>query len=73
MGVAATLPELSEWTSSFDPTHFEMSKVYQGNFQSLCCLAELFLDTAAVILQKKSEIIGENFFPALKMQFGRFY
>ena len=33
----------------------------------------LFLDTSAVILRKKSEIVGENFFPALKMQFGRFY
>ena len=50
-----------------------MSKIYQGNFQSLCRLAQLFLNTSAVILQKKSEIVGENFFPALKMQFGRFY
>ena len=58
---------------SFDPANFEMSKIYQGNFQSLCRLAQLFLDTSAVILQKKSEIVGENFFPALKMQFGQFY
>ena len=58
---------------SFDPADFEMSKIYQRNFQFLCRLAQLFLDTSAVILQKKSEIVGENFLPALKMQFGRFY
>ena len=58
---------------SFDPANFEMSKIYQGNFQSLCRLAQLFLDTSAVILRKKSAIFGENFFSALKMQFGRFY
>ena len=38
-----------------------MSKIYQGNFQSLCRLAQLFLSTLAVILQKKSEIVGRNF------------
>ena len=38
-----------------------MFKIYQGNFQSLCRLAQLFLDTSAAILQKKSEIVGENF------------
>ena len=38
-----------------------MSEIYQGNFQSVCRLAQLFLDTSAVILQKKSEIVGENF------------
>ena len=58
---------------SFDPANFGMSKIYQGNFQSLCHLAQLFLNTSAVILQKKSEIVGENFFPALKMQFDPFY
>ena len=26
---------------SFDPISFEMSKIYQGNFQSLCHLAQL--------------------------------
>ena len=50
-----------------DPANFEMSKIYQGNFQSLCRLAQLFFNTSAVILQKKSEIVGGNFFPALKM------
>ena len=30
-----------------------MSKIYQGNFQSLCRLAQLFLDTLEVILRKK--------------------
>ena len=49
-----------------------MSKMYQGNFQSLCPLAQLFLDTLEVILQKNSEIVRENFFPALKIQFGHF-
>ena len=58
---------------SFDPANFEMSKIYQGNFQSCCRLAQLFLDTSAVILQKRAKIVGENCFPALKMQFGRFY
>ena len=38
-----------------------MSKIYQGNFQSLCRLAQLFLDTSAVILRKKSEIIEKIF------------
>ena len=48
-----------------------MSKIYQGNFQSLCRLAQLFLDISAVILRKKSEIV-EEIFPALKMQLGDF-
>ena len=30
---------------SFDPANFEMSKIYQGNFQSLCRLEQLFLNT----------------------------
>ena len=47
---------------SFDPGNFEMSKIHQGNFQSLCHLAQLFLNTSAVILRKKSEIVGETFF-----------
>ena len=38
-----------------------MSKIYQGNFQSLHRLAQLFLDTSAVILRKKSEIVREIF------------
>ena len=42
--------------------NFEMSGIYQRNFQSLCRLAQLFIDTLAVILGKKSEIFGENFF-----------
>ena len=43
-----------------------MSKLYQRNFQSLCRLAQLFLNTSAVILKEKSEIVGGNLFPALK-------
>ena len=39
-----------------------MSKIYQGNFQSLFRLAQLFLNTSAVILQKKSEIVRGIFF-----------
>ena len=39
-----------------------MSKIYQGNFQSLCRLTQLSLNTSAVILQKKSEIVGGNIF-----------
>ena len=38
-----------------------MSKIYQGSFQSLCHLAQLFLNTSAVILQKKSDKVGGNF------------
>ena len=38
-----------------------MSKIYQGNFQSLCRLAQLLLNTSAVISQKKNEIVGGNF------------
>ena len=57
---------------SFDPANFEMSKIYQGNIQSLCRLAQLLLNTSEVILQKKSEIVGGSFFLALKMQFGQF-
>ena len=37
-----------------------MSKIYQGNFQSLCRLAQLFLDTSAVILRKISEIFSSS-------------
>ena len=38
---------------SFDPANFEMSKIYQGNFQSSWRLTQLFRDTSAVILQKE--------------------
>ena len=44
-----------------DSSNFEMSKIYQGNFQSSCRLAQLFVDTSAGNLQKTSEIVGENF------------
>ena len=54
------------WQALTNFANFEMSKIYQG-IQSLCRLAQLFLDTSAVISQKKSEIVGENFIPALKM------
>ena len=46
---------------SFDPANFEMSKIYQGNLQSLCRLAQLFLNTPAIISQRKSEIVGGIF------------
>ena len=58
--------------ASFNPAKFEMSKIYQRNFQCLCRLAQLLLGISAVILGKKKEIV-EEFFPALKMQFSRFY
>ena len=58
---------------SFDPANFEMSKIYQGNLQSLCRLAQLFLNALAVISKRKSDIVGEIFFPTLEMQFGQFY
>ena len=48
---------------SFGLANFGMSKIYQGNLQSKCrneCrLAQLFLDTLEVTVQKKSEIVGE--------------
>ena len=43
------------------PADFETSKIYQGNFQSLCSLAQLFLDTLAVSLRKKSQIVKKIF------------
>ena len=44
-----------------NPANFEMPEIYQVNFQSLCRLQKLFLDTSAVILWKKSESL-EKFF-----------
>ena len=58
---------------SFNPTDFEVSKIYQGNVQSLCCLAHFFFNTLAVISRKESEIVGEIFSPALEMQLCLFY
>ena len=46
---------------SFDPANFEMSKLYQGNIQSNCYFAQLFLDTLIVTLHKMNEIVGEFF------------
>ena len=40
---------------SFDPANFEMSKIYQGNFQSLCRLAQF---------TEKERNRQENFFPS---------
>ena len=59
--------------SSFDLVNFNVSEIYEGNVQSQCHLAQLFVDTLAVILRKKSEIVGEIFSPALEMQFARVY
>ena len=39
-----------------------MSKIYQGNFQSLCRLPQLFLNTSAVILQKNLRNRWRKFF-----------
>ena len=39
-----------------------MSKIYQGNFQSLCRLAQVFLDTSAVIFLEKNAKSFENTF-----------
>ena len=51
---------------SFDPANFEMSKIYQGNFQSSCRLAQLFLDTSAVIFQKERNRWRKFFFQPWK-------
>ena len=74
MGVAATLPDLSEWTLSFDPANFEMSKIYQGpEFSALMQFGTVISQYLGSHFTEKSEIVGGNFFPAMKMQFGRFY
>ena len=39
-------------SGKLDPANFDMSQIHQRNFQSLCSLAQLFLDTLAVILRK---------------------
>ena len=46
---------------SFDPTNFEMSKIYEGKFQSSCRLAQLFLDTSAVILRERGKLLEKTF------------
>ena len=38
-----------------------MSKIYQGNFQYLCRLAQLHLVPRQSFYREKSEIVGENF------------
>ena len=38
-----------------------MSEIYQGNFNPSCRLARMFLDTSAVILQKRAKSLDENF------------
>ena len=47
----------------------QLSKIYQKNIRSFFPLAQLFLDTLEVILQKKIKIIGKFFSPNLEMQF----
>ena len=48
-------------------------KYMKGMFIFNVTWHKLFLDTLAVILRKKSEIVGEIFSPALEMQFVQFY
>ena len=55
---------------SFDPANFEISKIYQGNLQSLCRLAQLFLGSH---FTEKERNRWRNFYPALEMQFGQIY
>ena len=45
---------------SFEPANFDVSEICEENVLSQCHLAQLFLDTLAVILRKKSEIVGEH-------------
>ena len=40
-------------------TNFEMSKIYQGNFQSSCRLAQFF---SGVLLQKRAKSLEKIFF-----------
>ena len=60
-------------TVSLEPANFELSKLYHRNVQSLNCLAQprvqLNFNTKAIILRKKSEIVGEIFSPALEIRF----
>ena len=48
---------------SFVPAYLRCLKYIKGIFNPL---AQLFLDTSAVISRKKSEIVGENFFQLWK-------
>ena len=61
MGVYWSEDKQARHLVSFEPANFEMSKMYQGNLQSLCRLAQLFLNTSAVISKRKSEIDGGIF------------
>ena len=46
---------------SCHPANFDVSEIYEGNIQSWCHLAQLFLDSLAVILRKRAKSL-EKFF-----------
>ena len=56
-------------TVSLEPANFKLSELYHRNVQSLNRLAQLNFNTQAIISQKKSEIVGEIFSPALEIRF----
>ena len=59
---------------SFDLAIFEMSKIYQGYFPSLCRWHSYFLIRRHSCLGKRVKSFEKIFFLlVLKMQFGRFY
>ena len=49
--------------------NFELSELYHRDVQSLSRLAQLNFNSQAIILRKKSEIVGEIFSPALEIRF----
>ena len=56
-------------TWRFRTSQLELSELYHRNVQPLNRLAQLNFDTQAIISRRKSEIVGENFSPALEIQF----
>ena len=59
-----TLMRLKYIKGIFSPTL--RHKIYPGNVQSKCRLAQFFLDTLTEILRKKSEVVGEFFLQLCK-------
>ena len=59
-GVYRSEDKQTQHLVSFDPADFKMSKIYRGNFQSLCRLAQLFVNTSA-FYRKRAKSLEEAF------------
>ena len=57
------------WQVWNQPINFELSELNHRDVQSLNRLAQLNFNIWAIVLQIKSEIVGEIFSPALKVPF----